>query len=119
MADDLLSIVVPVYNVRNYVDECLSSILSQTYRNLEIIIVLDAPTDGSDEICRRYAERDKRVKLIVFEENKGLFRARASGFEAASGRYVGSVDADDYIDRDMYQNLMDCRADFVLVISRW
>lgn len=119
MADDLLSIVVPVYNVRNYVDECLSSILSQTYQNLEIIIVLDAPTDGSDEICRRYAERDKRVKLIVFEENKGLFRARASGFEAASGRYVGSVDADDYIDRDMYQNLMDCRADFDLVISRW
>lgn len=119
MAEELLSIVVPVYNVREYLDECISSILNQTYRNLEVILVLDRPTDGSDEICRRYAEMDKRIKLIALETNQGAMHARNSGIKAASGTYLGVVDADDYIDPDLYRQLMDRRDDFDLVISRW
>lgn len=119
MTEELLSIVVPVYNVREYVDECILSILNQTYRNLEVILVLDGPTDGSDEICKRYAEMDSRIKLITFEKNQGLLYARSSGVKAASGKYLGFVDADDYIDSDFYQQLMECKEDFDLVISRW
>lgn len=119
MSEELLSIVVPVYNVREYLDECITSILNQTYRNLEVIIVLDGPTDGSDEICRRYAETDGRIKLIAFEKNRGPSFARSAGVEAASGKYLGFVDADDYIDPNFYQQLMECRGGFDLVISRW
>ena len=119
MSEELLSIVVPVYNSREYLDECIASILDQTYRNLEVIFVLDGPTDGSDEICRRYAEKDGRIKLIAFEKNRGPAFARSAGVEAASGKYLGFIDSDDYIDPDFYQQLMDCKGDFDLVITRW
>lgn len=119
MSEELLSIVVPVYNVREYLDECISSVLNQTYHNLEVILVLDGPTDGSDEICKRYAEIDKRIKLVLHEKNQGLLRARISGVKAATGKYLGIVDADDYIDLDIYRQLMNCKEDFDLVISRW
>lgn len=119
MSEELLSIVVPVYNVREYLDECISSILNQTYRNLEVILVLDGPTDGSDEICRRYAEMDRRVKLVSHEKNQGLLRARISGVQAASGEYLGFVDADDYVDPELYQQMMNCKEGFDLVVSRW
>lgn len=119
MPEELLSIVVAVYNVREYLDECISSILNQTYRNLEVILVVNGPTDGSDEICRRYAARDQRIKLITIEKNQGVGPAWSSGVNAASGKYLGFVDADDYIDPDLFQRLMDCRGCFDLVISRW
>lgn len=119
MSEELLSIVVPVYNVREYLDECVTSILDQAYRNIEVILSLDCPTDGSDEICEKYARLDKRVKLIVSEKNCGTVHAWKSGVKAASGEYLGFVDADDYIDADMYQRLMECKGDFDLVISRW
>jgi len=119
MSGDLLSIVIPVYNVKEYLDECISSVLRQTYRNIEVIIVLDGPTDGSDVICKQYAEMDKRIKLISFEKNQGLFHARAKGFKAASGKYIGSVDADDYIDENLYQQMMEYSSGFDLVIARW
>ena len=119
MSEELLSIVVPVYNVREYLDECISSILNQTYHNLEVILVVNGPTDGSDEICRRYAEKDKRIKLIIIEKNQGILPAWSSGVKASSGNYLGFVDADDYIDPDLFGKLMECRDDFDLVISRW
>ena len=119
MSEELLSIVVPVYNVREYLDECISSILDQTYRNLEVILVVNGPTDGSDEICRRYAEKDKRIKLIIIEKNQGVLPAWASGVKAASGKYLGFVDADDYIDPNLFGKLMECKDDFDLVTSRW
>lgn len=119
MSEELLSVVVPVYNVRAYLDECITSILDQTYRNIEVILSLDYPTDGSDEICEKYAKLDKRVKLIVSKKNCGTVHAWSSGVKAASGEYLAFVDADDYIDADMYQRLMECRSDFDLVISRW
>lgn len=119
MHEELLSIVVPVYNVREYLDECITSILNQTYCNLELILVVNGPTDGSDEICKRYAEVDERIKLVFIEKNQGVLPARISGVKAASGEYFGFVDVDDCIDPDFYQRLMDCKDDFDLVITHW
>lgn len=118
MTDDLLSIIVPVYNVQDYLEQCVSSICNQTYKNLEIILVNDGSTDNSASICEKFAEMDSRIKLIS-QENQGVVRARKKGVNLARGTYIGFVDADDYIDRDMYQQLMDCKDDFDLVISRW
>ena len=119
MSEELLSIIVYVYNTREYLDECISSILNQTYRNFELILVVNGPTDGSDEICRRYAEMDSRIKLVSFEKNQMPSAIFSSVFEKISGEYLGFVDSDDYIDPDMYQQLMDCKKDFDLVIARW
>ena len=88
MCDDLLSIIVPVYNVRPYLDRSIRSILSQTYRNLELILVDDGSTDGSGEICEKYARLDPRVKLIS-QKNQGASAARRNGIRLASGQYMG------------------------------
>lgn len=119
MSEDLLSIITYVYNTREYLDECILSILNQTYSNFELLLVVNGPTDGSDEICKRYAEIDSRIKLIIFEENHPPSSIAGSILEKASGKYVGVVDSDDYIDPDMYSQLMNCKEDFDLVISRW
>ena len=96
MVNDLLSIVVPVYNVAPYLERSIQSILGQTYRNLEIILVDDGSTDGSGEICEKYARMDPRVKLIT-QENRGASAARRNGIRLASGTYMGFIDPDDYI----------------------
>ena len=95
-----ISVVVPVYNVETYLEECIESILMQTHRELEIILVNDGSTDGSYEICRRYAEQDKRIVLIS-QENAGLSAARNTGIKAATCRYITFIDSDDAIDVDM------------------
>ena len=117
--DELVSIVIPVYNVRDYVEQCLDSVLAQTYQNIEVVIVVNGPTDGSDEICRQYAGRDRRIKLVTIEKNQGILPAWSGGVKAASGSWLGFVDADDYIDPDLYRQLMERREDYDLVISRW
>lgn len=106
MLTGLLSVVVPVYNVKEYVEECITSILNQTYTNIELILVINGPTDGSDEICRQFAERDKRIKLVGIKENQGVCWAWKKGTDAASGEYITFVDADDYILGDYFQQLM-------------
>lgn len=118
MCDDLLSIIVPVYNVRPYLDRSIRSILSQTYRNLELILVDDGSTDGSGEICEKYARLDPRVKLIS-QKNQGASAARRNGIRLASGQYMGFVDPDDYIDSDLYERLMACRGKFDVVVAQW
>jgi len=118
-SEALVSIVIPVYNVRDYVEQCLDSILAQTYQNIEVLVVLDAPTDGSNEICKRYAARDSRIKVINQKVNGGVTRAWKRGVEEASGEYLGFVDADDFIEPDMYQRMMECRKDFDMVVTRW
>ncbi len=118
MVNDLLSIVVPVYNVAPYLERSIQSILGQTYRNLEIILVDDGSTDGSGEICEKYARMDPRVKLIT-QENRGASAARRNGIRLASGTYMGFIDPDDYIDPDFYEQLMACRGEFDVVISQW
>ena len=92
---DKISVIVPIYNQEKYLDECIQSIIDQTYKNLEIILVDDGSTDNSLEICKKYEKIDKRIKLI-HKENGGLSSARNCGLDSASGKYVMFCDSDDY-----------------------
>ena len=118
MSGELLSIIVPVYNVAPYLDRSIRSILDQTYQGFELILVDDGSTDGSGKICEKYALLDSRVKLIS-QENQGASVARRNGIRMASGTYMGFVDPDDYIDPDFYAQLMTCRGNFDVVIAQW
>lgn len=113
---DLVSIIVPVYNIKRYLDRCLESIIAQDYEMIEIILVDDGSTDGSSIICDRYAARDDRIQ-VIHKKNEGLVKARKAGLEKATGRYIGFVDGDDFIDKDMYRRLLEdikeTDADFV------
>lgn len=101
---DLISIIVPVYNASAYLRQCIESIRKQSKKELEIVLVNDGSTDGSAEICREYGKTDARIH-IVEKENGGLVSARKAGLEAASGNYIGFVDADDYIEKNMFERL--------------
>lgn len=100
-----LSIIVPVYNVEKYLEKCIDSILNQDYKNFELILVNDGSTDRSLEICKRYLSADKRIKLIN-KPNGGLSSARNAGLDIACGQYIGFVDSDDWIEKDMYYTLL-------------
>lgn len=97
----LISIIVPVYNVEEYLERCVESILEQEYKYLEIILVDDGSTDKSGEICDSYADKDGRIK-VVHKRNGGLSDARNAGLAVATGKYIGYVDSDDWIEPDMY-----------------
>ncbi len=101
---DLISIIVPVYNVGQYLDRCMTSILQQTYRRLEIILVDDGSTDSSPAKCDAYARKDSRVR-VIHKPNGGLSDARNAGLAVASGDYIGYVDSDDWIEPDMYERM--------------
>lgn len=101
---DLISVIVPVYNVEQFLDRCMQSILRQTYQNLEIILVDDGSTDASSEMCDSYARQDSRVK-VLHKPNGGLSDARNAGLKLASGDYIGYVDSDDWIEPDMYEQM--------------
>lgn len=101
----LISVIIPVYNAGKYFKNCINSIINQTYKNLEIIIVDDGSTDGTAELCDKFAEQDSRIK-VIHKENGGAASARNTGLDNASGEYIGFVDADDYIDSDMYEIMM-------------
>lgn len=100
----LISIIVPVYNVERYLDRCMESILRQTYRRLEIILVDDGSTDSSGAKCDDYADMDSRVR-VVHKCNGGLSDARNAGLELVTGDYIGYVDSDDWIEPDMYARM--------------
>ena len=102
---DLISVIVPVYNTAEYLDACVSSIVEQTYRELEIILVDDGSTDGSPALCDAWAEKDARIK-VLHKENGGQGVARNVGMEIAAGAYIGFVDSDDVISPDMYKKLL-------------
>ncbi len=104
MEQPLISVVIPVYNVQDFLCECLESVINQTYRNLEIIVVDDGSTDKSGKICDEYAKRDCRIK-VIHKENGGLSDARNAGLEVCTGEYIGFVDSDDTIEDDMYDLL--------------
>ena len=104
--DKLLSVVVPVYNVGKYLAPCINSILEQTYRNIELILVDDGSTDDSGKICDSFSDNDNRVKTI-HKKNGGVSSARNTGIEKASGEYIAFVDADDQLDPDMYEILIE------------
>lgn len=105
MMDELISVIVPVYNVKNYLKQCVQSIVGQTYKNLEIILIDDGSTDGSGELCDILKKTDERIK-VIHEENSGLSEARNTGLNAARGKYIGFVDSDDYIEPNMYDILI-------------
>lgn len=100
-----ISVIIPVYKVEKYLAKCLDSVISQTYRELEIILVDDGSPDGCGEICDEYASKDERIK-VIHKENGGVARARNAGLDIASGDYIGFVDSDDWIEPDMYELLI-------------
>lgn len=110
----LISVVIPVYNVEQYLSKCIESVLNQTYRNLEVILVNDGSPDGSFKICEEYKLKDTRIKIIN-KDNGGLSDARNVGIENSSGNYITFIDSDDYIDDDyidvLYKTLISYNAD--------
>lgn len=117
MSYPLLSIGVPVYNVEKYLQKCLDSLINQTLRDIEIIIVNDGSTDSSGEICKEYEQKDTRIRLIN-KENGGLASARQAALEASTGLYFCACDADDWVEPTMYevlyQQAKESRADIVM-----
>lgn len=99
-----ISIIIPVYNVENYLKRCLDSIVNQTLQDIEIICVNDGSTDGSQKILEKYRSMDYRIKIVI-QENEGLSAARNAGLKIARGEYIGFVDSDDWIDLDFYDVL--------------
>lgn len=100
-----ISIIVPIYNIEKYLSRCLDSILAQTYKNLEVILVDDGSVDNSGMIADEYARNDQRI-IVIHQVNKGVSAARNAGLDLATGDYIGFVDGDDYIESDMYEILM-------------
>ena len=100
----MISIIVPIYNIKEYLPRCLDSICMQTYQKLEIILVDDGSTDGCYEICEKYREKDSRI-IVIHKENGGLVSARKAGIKAASGEYIAYVDGDDWIEPNMYERM--------------
>ena len=101
----MISVIVPVYNVEEYLEECLESIKRQTYTDIEVILVNDGSIDRSKEICERYCEKDSRFKLVN-QENKGLSGARNRGMLESKGEFISFVDSDDVLKEDMLEQLM-------------
>lgn len=106
MENPIISIIVPIYNVEEYLPKCIDSILNQTYKELEVILVDDGSPDSCGKICDRYAKKDERVK-VIHQKNGGLSAARNSGLDCANGEYIGFVDSDDYIEPEMYEKLLE------------
>ncbi|WP_022772803.1 glycosyltransferase family 2 protein [Butyrivibrio sp. AE2015] len=105
MGEELLSVIVPIYNVVEYLDACIQGIISSSYANIEVILVDDGSTDGSGELCDRYAREDNRIK-VIHKENGGLVSARKAGVEIATGKWTNFIDGDDYILSDYYEKVL-------------
>ena len=99
-----VSIIVPVYNSEKYLKKCIESIQKQTLKDMQIILINDGSTDNSLSICKEYQKRDNRIEVID-KANMGVSSARNTGIEAAIGEYIGFVDADDWIEPEMYENM--------------
>ena len=104
MKSPLISIIIPIYNVEKFLSQCLDSILAQTHKNLEIVLVDDGSPDRSGEICDKYAKRDQRIR-VIHKQNAGVAEARITGFENCTGEYIAFIDSDDYVDPDYIRHL--------------
>lgn len=102
----LISVIVPIYKVQDYLDECVESIISQTYSNIEVILVDDGSPDRCPQLCEEWAKRDSRIN-VVHKKNGGLSSARNTGLDIAKGEYISFVDSDDFICKDAIKNLYD------------
>lgn len=96
MTDELISIIIPVYNTQTYLEECLNSVINQTYNNLQVIIINDGSTDGSEDICKRFQEKDNRIEYF-YQKNQGVAATRNKGVTLARGKYICFIDSDDYV----------------------
>ena len=106
----MISVIVPVYNVENYLDKCLGSIASQTVTDLEVILVDDGSSDMSGMICDAWAKKDARFR-VMHRQNNGVSSARNAALQAAKGDFIAFVDADDYINKDMFRLLLNALAE--------
>lgn len=102
--NDLITIVVPVYNVEKYLPHTLESICGQTYTNLQILLIDDGSTDDSLAVCHKWARQDNRIQVYE-QENQGVARTRNKGIQLATGKYVMFLDADDWVEADMLESL--------------
>lgn len=107
----LITVIVPVYNILEYLPRCVHSITAQTYQNLEILLIDDGSTDGTGKLCDRLGEEDERIR-VFHKTNGGSSSARNLGLRYAAGAYVGFVDSDDYIEPDMYERLLQAIIDY-------
>lgn len=112
----LISIIIPVYNAEEFIEKCLDSIKNQTYKNIEVIIINDGSTDNSENICREYCKNNENFRLIS-KKNGGVSSARNIGLSEAKGDYIGFVDPDDWIEKDMFENLYKLIKDYNADIS--
>ena len=117
MGNELVSIVVPIYNVENYLRQCLDSIMGQTYQNFECLLINDGSPDHSADICREYVSKDSRFKYFE-KENGGVSSARNLGIERSEGAYITFIDSDDWVESDylevLYKALIDEKADITV-----
>ena len=107
MVDKKVSVIIPIYNAAQYLHKCLKSIISQTYKNLDIILIDDGSSDDSYGIAKEYQEKDSRIRLFT-QTNIGLIATRKRGIELAEGEIIGFVDSDDWIEPIMYERLVQC-----------
>ena len=105
MKEKLISVVVPIYNVEKYLRKCIESIINQTYKKLEIILVDDGSKDESGKICDEYAAVDERIK-VIHKENGGLISARKAGLKITTGEFISNIDGDDWLESNMYEEMM-------------
>ena len=114
--NQIVSIIVPVYNVQEYIKDCINSIICQTYRELEIILVDDGSSDNSLQICKDMAQKDNRI-VVLSQLNSGVVNARKNGVNRATGKYIMFVDSDDYVNSDYVESMMKISNEFELVTS--
>ena len=114
-----ISIIIPVYNVEKYLQQCIDSLLSQTLSDIEIICIDDASQDASGKILNDYAARDDRMKVIHADENMGTLRARIKGITDAAGQYVMFVDSDDYLEVSACEELLKLLTEHPVVCLPW
>lgn len=115
---DKISVIVPVFNAEAYIAECLRSILTSTYQDIEVLVVDDASTDGSVAVAQSFAGCDSRVQLLRLHSNSGAAAARNYGIECSTGEFIAFVDADDYVDSDMLSVLMDLLNEYNADVSQ-
>lgn len=117
MMNKTISVIVPIYNVRDYLGKCINSIINQTYSNLDIILIDDCSSDGSGDICDKYALKDNRIRVIHNNINLGVSASRNIGIDLSKGDCISFIDGDDYIDFDMYESMISHLNDETDIVS--
>ena len=104
---DIISVIIPVYNVEAYLPQCLDSVLTQSYSSLQVILIDDGSTDSSGGICDEYAAKDSRIH-VIHQKNGGAASAKNAGLRVAIGKYLSFVDSDDYLEKNAYSFMVNC-----------